>query len=88
MGLSVLTECLYRFIKVPGFDRPFRHQDNYGNYVDVILMNKINPGGWVAINCIPPAATLFKELLQANGCFRLSIEKPKSVISASLEALH
>jgi predicted acyltransferase len=56
VGLLVLTEFLYRFIKVPGFDQPFTDQHNFGNYIDVILMNKINPGGWVAINCIPTAA--------------------------------
>lgn len=55
-GLLILTECLYRFIKVPGFEQPFTDQHNFGNYVDVILMNKINSGGWVAINCIPTAA--------------------------------
>lgn len=56
IGLLVLTECLYRFINVPGFSQPFTDQHNFGNYIDVILMNKINPGGWVAINCIPTAA--------------------------------
>lgn len=56
IGLLVLTEFLYRFINIPGFNQPFTDQHNFGNYIDVILMNKINPGGWVAINCIPTAA--------------------------------
>jgi predicted acyltransferase len=56
IGLLVLTEVLYRFINIPGFNQPFTDQHNFGNYIDVILMNKINPGGWVAINCIPTAA--------------------------------
>lgn len=56
VGLLVLTEILYRYTNVPGFDQPFTDQHNFGNYIDVILMNKINPGGWVAINCIPTAA--------------------------------
>lgn len=55
-GLLVLTEILYRFVNVPGFDQPFTDQHNFGNYVDLLLMNKINSGGWVAINCIPTAA--------------------------------
>ena len=55
VGLLLLTEVLYRFTHVPGFDQPFTDQHNFGNYVDVILMNKINSGGWVAINCIPTA---------------------------------
>lgn len=56
LGLLILTACLYRLTNVPGFDQPFTDQHNFGNYVDLILMNKINPDGWVAINCIPTAA--------------------------------
>jgi predicted acyltransferase len=55
IGLLILTEALYRFTNVPGFDQPFTDQHNFGNYMDLILMNKINPDGWVAINCIPTA---------------------------------
>lgn len=53
--LLLLTEALYRFTNIPGFNQPFTNQHNFGNYMDLILMNKINPGGWVAINCIPTA---------------------------------
>jgi predicted acyltransferase len=54
-GLLLLTEILYRFTNVPGFNQPFTDQHNFGNYVDTLLMHKINSGGWVAINCIPTA---------------------------------
>jgi predicted acyltransferase len=54
-GLLILTEVLYRFTHIPGFDQPFTDQHNFGNYVDLLLMNKTNDGGWVAINCIPTA---------------------------------
>ena len=56
IGLLLLTEILYRFTHVTGFDQPFTDQHNFGNYVDVVLMNKINSGGWVAINCLPTTA--------------------------------
>jgi len=55
VGLLLLTEILYRYTNIPGFDQPFTDQHNFGNYVDLILMNKINDDGWVAINCIPTA---------------------------------
>jgi len=55
LGLLVLTEILYRFTQIPGYDQPFTDQYNFGNYMDRILMNKINKDGWVAINCIPTA---------------------------------
>jgi predicted acyltransferase len=54
-GLLLLTEFLYRYTNIPGFDQPFTNQQNFGNYMDLILMNKINRDGWVAINCLPTA---------------------------------
>ncbi len=54
-GLLLLTEILYRYTNAPGFDQPFTDQHNFGNYIDLKLMNIINKGGWVAINCIPTA---------------------------------
>lgn len=55
IGLLLLTELLYRFTNVPGFNLPFTNQHNFGNYIDLVLMHKINHNGWVAINCIPTA---------------------------------
>src|SRR5687767_6741790 len=53
--LLLLTEILYRYTNIPGFDQPFTDQHNFGNYMDLVLMDKINHDGWVAINCIPTA---------------------------------
>ncbi len=55
IGLLLLTEYLYRGTHIIGFDMPFVDQHNFGNYMDTVLMNKINTDGWVAINCIPTA---------------------------------
>jgi len=55
VALLLLTEILYRYTNVPGFDQPFTDQHNFGNYMDTVLMNKINRDGWVAVNCIPTA---------------------------------
>jgi predicted acyltransferase len=52
----IIPEILYRCIHIPGFDQPFVDQHNFGNWVDLQLMNKINKGGWVAINCISTSA--------------------------------
>jgi predicted acyltransferase len=54
-GLLILTELLYRLIHIPGFDQPFVIQHNFVTWLDLLLMNKTNDGGWVAINCIPTA---------------------------------
>lgn len=54
--LLLITELMYRFVQVPGFDLPFTEHHNFGAFMDTILMGKINPDGWVAINFIPTAA--------------------------------
>ena len=56
LGLLVLTECLYRFLTVPGFEHPFVKGENFGAYFDHLIMGKHNGGGWAAINFIPTAA--------------------------------
>jgi len=56
LGLLVLTEGLYRFINVPGFEHPFVKGENFGVYFDYLIMGKHNSGGWAAINFIPTAA--------------------------------
>lgn len=55
LSLLLLTEMMYRFIQVPGFDQPFVEGHNFGTYIDTLLMGKINSDGWVAINAIPTA---------------------------------
>lgn len=89
IGLLLLTEVLYRFTNIPGFDQPFTDQHNFGNYMDVILMNKINGGGWVAINCIPTAChtiwgALAGRLLLSN---RTRPEKMNTLVIAGIIGL-
>ena len=89
LGLLLLTEILYRFVNVPGFSEAFVNQHNFGNYVDLLLMNKINKGGWVAINCIPTAAhtiwgVLAGKLLLSSQAER---EKVKLLLISGLVAM-
>ena len=51
--LLVLTEVLYRAYD---FQNPYNNGDSFGSFMDLVLMGKINNGGWVAINFIPTAA--------------------------------
>jgi predicted acyltransferase len=55
IGLLLLTEILYRYTTIPGFDEPFTNQHNFGNYVDFLLSGMMIPDGWASINCIPTA---------------------------------
>jgi predicted acyltransferase len=56
LALLGLTELLYRTFPVAGFDQPFVQGQNFGAYMDLVLMGKINDGGWVAINALPTSA--------------------------------
>jgi len=56
VGLLVLTEVLYRTVLLPGYGQPFVSGQNFGNWMDMVLMGKVNSDGWVAINIIPTAA--------------------------------
>ena len=50
----LLTEILYRSYDSSA---PFVKDQNFGSWMDLLLMNKINDGGgWVTINCLPTAA--------------------------------
>lgn len=55
-AMLLLTEILYRFVDVEGFDQAFVQGHNFGSWLDMVLMGKINNGGWVTINCLPTAA--------------------------------
>ena len=54
LGFLVLTEILYRIYDPAA---PFVKDQNFGSWMDLVLMGKINGGGgWVTINCLPTAA--------------------------------
>ena len=88
-GLLLLTEILYRFTNVPGFDLPFTDQHNFGNYIDLLLMNKLNSGGWVAINCIPTTAHTIWGVLAGKLLLsgKSENEKVKWIVIGGLVAL-
>ncbi len=54
--LLAISEALYRLWAVPGFDRPFTPDQNFGAYVDMLLMGKLSGGHWVAFNAVPTTA--------------------------------
>jgi len=91
IGLLLLTEYLYRGTHITGFDMPFVDQHNFGNYMDTVLMNKINADGWVAINCIPTAVhtiagALVGKLLLGNGTIS-GLDKIKTILLFAIACL-
>jgi len=88
-GLLALTEVLYRYTHIPGYDQPFVMGKNFGSYFDMLLMGKINKNGWVAINVIPTAAhtiwgVVAGKLLVSN---KSSSYKIKALVIAGISGL-
>ncbi|MFT3947986.1 MAG: DUF5009 domain-containing protein [Agriterribacter sp.] len=80
-GILLLTEVLYRFTNVPGFDQPFTDQKNFGNYIDFLLMGIINKGGWVAINCIPTSVHTIAGALVGKLLLSVDPDKIKKILT-------
>ncbi len=55
-GLLLLSELLYRFWPVEGFNQGFVPAQNFGAWVDLQLMGMTDKGYWVAFNAVPTAA--------------------------------
>ena len=77
LSLLVLTEVLYRYVNVPGYDQPFVQGHNFGSYTDMLFMGKINDGGWVAINFIPTAVHTIWGVLAGKLLIATYSEKTK-----------
>ncbi len=55
--LLIITGAVYRFSHVPGFDHPFVDGQNFGNYVDVLIIGRVNTGYGTTMN-IPTASVV------------------------------
>lgn len=70
-GLILLTELIYRFFSVEGFNQPFTPNQNFGTWLDLQYGGADLGGHWVAFNAIPTAAhtiwgVLAGQLLQSS----------------------
>ena len=84
--LLVITELLYRFWPVAGFNQPFTPDKNFGAWMDLRLMGKLSQGYWVAFNAVPTTAhtmwgVLAGQLLKSS---RIPFQKIKILVVAGL----
>jgi len=54
--MILVSELLYRFWPVAGFNHPFTPDQNFGSWMDFLLMGKLSKGHWVAFNAVPTTA--------------------------------
>ncbi len=84
--LLVITELLYRFWPVAGFNQPFTPDKGFGAWMDLLIMGKLSEGHWVAFNAVPTTAhtmwgVLAGQLLKSN---RAPLQKIKILAMAGL----
>ena len=77
-GLLVLTECLYRFFPVAGFNQPFVPDHNFGSWVDMFISGELSSGHWVSFNAIPTTAHTMWGVLA--GQWLIGNQSPKKKI--------
>jgi len=85
-GLLILTELFYRLWVVPGFNQPFVPGQNFGSYIDMLLIGKLSDGHWVAFNAVPLVAlamwgVMAGQLLRTQ---RRTLNKIKILLAAGL----
>jgi predicted acyltransferase len=54
--MILLSDLLYRFWSVEGFNQPFTPDHNFGSWVDMAITGSLNSDHWVAFNAIPTTA--------------------------------
>lgn len=88
-GLILLTGLLYRLFPLEGFNQPFVMGQNFGTWMDLVLMGKTNGGGWVAVNALPTAAHTIWGVMAGKILIsdRIPYEKIKILVMAGIAGL-
>ncbi len=55
-ALILVSDLLYRYWSVDGFNQPFVAGHNFGSWTDMMLTGSIDHGNWVPFNAIPTSA--------------------------------
>ena len=55
-AMILITDLLYRFWPVAGFNQPVTSDHNFGSWVDIAITGHLGPGGWVSFNAVPTSA--------------------------------
>ncbi len=55
-ALIIVSDLLYRYWPVDGFNQPFVPGKNFGSWTDMMLTGSLEHGNWVPFNAIPTTA--------------------------------
>ncbi len=70
--LIIISEAIYRFFPLEGFNHPFTAGENFGAWFNILIAGKEDSGHWAMFNAIPTAAhtiwgVLAGQLLMGNN---------------------
>jgi predicted acyltransferase len=87
--LIVLSEALYRFFPVEGFNHPWVAGENFGAWLNILISGEEDGGHWAIFNAIPTAAhtiwgVLAGQLLMSD---RTQLNKLKILLIFGVTAL-
>lgn len=78
--LILISDLLYRFWSVEGFNHPFTPDQNFGSWFDLALTGSPGGGHWVAFNAIPTTAHTIWGVIA--GMILMNDWKPRKKIQA------
>ncbi len=87
LALLLVTELIYRFFPVDGFNHPFTPNQNFGTWLDLQYGGADLRGHWVSFNAIPTTAHTIWGVLAGNLLIRTDLsqkEKFKKLAIAGL----
>ncbi len=89
LGCIMLSDLLYRFFTVPGFDQAFVAGQNFGAWFNTLLSGYEYPGHWAAFNALPTAAHTIWGVMAGKWLLgsQTNLEKAKRIFYAGLIAL-
>ncbi|MEO0514191.1 MAG: DUF5009 domain-containing protein [Planctomycetota bacterium] len=85
--LILVTDLAYRLIHIAPFDATFVPGRNFGAWMDLQLMGKVNEGHWVAINAVPTAAHTIWGALAGRWLLSKASPTKKCAVLAAAGAL-
>jgi len=89
VSLIVLSDLIYRFFPVAGYNQAFVPDQNFGAWFDMLISGQLSSGHWVSFNAIPTTAhtmwgVLAGQLLMSDRAWQ---QKLKILLFAGLVCL-
>ena len=83
-SLILLTDLIYHFWPVNGFNQPFTPDHNFGSWFDLTVAGSLNSDHWVSFNAVPTAAHTIWGVLVGKLLMKEWSQGKKILVMASI----